>query len=731
MTTVLQAQISHGGRPLSFAVTKSAGTDFFTEMPPFDMEEQLRLDSLNESDLRSGYHFAYKFMTDFTPDNSGIRFTLPDGTRVWRLGIRSAGAYSINVLFSEYNLPEGAQLFLYNSDQTHILGSFNHLNNSELGILPVSPVQGDELIIEYQEPANAAFPGRLRVGEVNHDYRGLKQYEPKGDNPFLWCMKPLICLQGETDKYDEIARSVVLIVINGETACTGTLINNTENDGKPYILTASHCLNDQFSVKNPDYEQVAGNIVTFFNYESPLCDPIIRGTEEMSMASAIFKATNESTDMALMELREIPPVYYQPYYAGWNAKDQGKAPYVGIHHPAASVKRINTTDNVILSTFNTTGTNFIKEGHWHVKTWTEGATAGGSSGSPLFDDNNRVIGGLSGGESSCSKPFDDFYFALSKNWDLSPDANKQLKTWLDPFNRNKDRLCDGLDPYATTPAIRLSNIGETGKTSRVETTMLPSTEKEPAFGNNSLDMTEFAEVYKITGNARLFGAYIVNPSINNSGNIEVEITVYSGSGKPETLLHTEPFQPKYITFNKKEDDFMQPNKPMNRDQESFVTFSEPVDVSGTFFIGYKIKSATGDASFSAFNLPKGETAKNTTWINRDGQWIEATAHPATPMSTSLFIDPVVQYNTASSNSPVEMLQPVRIFAGSSPQTAHILLPEDIREAQYAIITANGRTLQNGTVFSGENTIRVTSATTGIYLIRITYNNKSFTQKILF
>lgn len=729
MTTVLQAQISHGGRPLSFAVTKSAGTDFFTEMPPFDMEEQLRIDSLNESDLRSGYHFAYKFMTDFTPDNSGTRFTLPDGTRVWRLGIRSAGAYSINVLFSEYNLPEGAQLFLYNSDQTHILGSFNHLNNSELGILPVSPVQGDELIIEYQEPANAAFPGRLRVGEVNHDYRGLKAKEPGLDHPRIWCMPALSCMQLATDKYNNVGRSVVLIIIDGETACTGTLINNTENDGKPYLLTASHCLNKQFEVKDPDYEQVAGKIVTFFNYESPLCDPVIRGTEEMSMASTIFRATNESTDMALLELPETPPVYYRPYYAGWNAKDQGTAPYASIHHPQVSVKRVSLSDKVVLGTYP--NSLFGESGHWQIEEWTVGCTEGGSSGSSLFDDNNRIIGALSGGRSSCTRPYNDFYYTLFRSWDLFPDADKQLKRWLDPFNRNKDRLCDGLDPYATTPAIRLSNIGETGKTSRVETTMLPSTEKEPAFGNNSLDMTEFAEVYKITGNARLFGAYIVNPSISNSGNTEVEITVYSGSGKPETLLHAEPFQPKYITFNKKEDDFMQPNKPMNRDQESFVTFSEPVDVSGTFFIGYKIKSATGDASFSAFNLPKGETAKNTTWINRDGQWIEATAHPATPMSTSLFIDPVVQCNTASSNSPVEMLQPVRIFAGSSPQTAHILLPEDIREAQYAIITANGRTLQNGTVFSGENTIRVTSATTGIYLIRITYNNKSFTQKILF
>ena len=147
----------------------------------------------------------------------------------------------------------------------------NHLNNSELGILPVSPVQGDELVIEYQEPANVQFHGKLKVGEVNHDYRNIRGYEPQEySRTYLGCIKTLACLQESTDKYNEIGRSVVLLIINGTDFCTGTLINNTSNDGTPYLLTASHCLNKQFSIENPDYEMIAGNIVTYFNYESPL-----------------------------------------------------------------------------------------------------------------------------------------------------------------------------------------------------------------------------------------------------------------------------------------------------------------------------------------------------------------------------------------------------------------------------------------------------------------------------
>ena len=123
----LKAQVSHGGRPLPLSLMRSTNGQMFKEMPPFDVQEELRIDSLNESDLRSGFRFAYKFITDYNRYNSGVTFTGPDGTRVWRLGIYSPGALSINVLFTEYELPEGAQLFLYNEDQTQILLSLIHI----------------------------------------------------------------------------------------------------------------------------------------------------------------------------------------------------------------------------------------------------------------------------------------------------------------------------------------------------------------------------------------------------------------------------------------------------------------------------------------------------------------------------------------------------------------------------------------------------------------------------
>ena len=270
MTLPLVAQVSHGGRPLPLSALRSAESDWLVEMPAFDLAEQLRIDSLEATDLRNGFRFAYKFLTDYRPDNAGRWFTLPDGTRVWRFGIRSRGACSLNLLFTEYELPEGAQLFLYNADQTQVLGAFSHLNKSEKAVRPTALIEGESVIVEYQEPAQAAFHGQLAIGEVNHGYRSLQSGEPGSPWSSLSCIPSPLCYADSLGVGNPIQRSVVLLVINGNLFCTGALVNNSDQDGTPYLLTASHCLNDNFRLENHDYAEVAGTIDTCFQYERPL-----------------------------------------------------------------------------------------------------------------------------------------------------------------------------------------------------------------------------------------------------------------------------------------------------------------------------------------------------------------------------------------------------------------------------------------------------------------------------
>lgn len=732
LATGLEAQVSHGGRPLPLTLTRSSDGRLYKEMPSFDVTEELRIDSLTGSDLRSGFRFAYKFMTDYTPNNSGVTFTQADGTRVWRLGIYSPGALSLNVLFTEYEVPEGAQLFLYNADQSQVLGSFNHLNNSELNLLPVAPVLGDRLIVEYQEPSGAPFRGRLTVGEVNHAYRSFRAMEPGDDVFSISYIPPLACYQDSSADYERWGRSVVLLIIDGSVGCTATLVNNTENDGKPYLLTASHCLNNQFKIQNPDYEKIAGRIVCFFNYESPFCKPILRGTEEMTTASATYKAGDERGDMALMELLEVPPVYYRPYYAGWNAQEAaGLSPYVCIQHPQYSVKRVSVTNGALsLGRMSSPNMIFYEELHWFVSKWDTGYTAAGSSGAPLFNARGEIIGALSGGGSTYVRPNDDYFFRLSKTWDAKDDPSTQLKHWLNPKDDGK-KNCIGLDPYASSPAIRLSNVRSSGNQQQAECTLYPGSSKAPLFGNNPANISEFAEAYQAMGEATLYGAYIVTPPAGlNYKDMQVEVTVYSGDTSPYTLIYKETFRPTYRSFLEKEE-FVEYPKSLNRAQESYVNFSSPVLVNGTFYIGYKIKNMPANTYFAAYNLPKGKSSKNTAWVLDRGGWIQASAYGPAGFSTSLFIDPVIQYRTHVDNEPIDIQESIQVFQGSERGVVYVSLPEGKEKATYTLISPQGKAVRAGTIQGGRATISFPDVTPGLYFMKINLDNINYTQKLIF
>ena len=159
----LFAQLSHGGIPSFYSSFLRSSDDLFVEMPAFNPDDLRKEDELNTSEPFRSFRFAQKFHTHLERGKSGLNFTLPDGTKVWQVGIRSQDAYSINVLFSEYHIPEGGKLFLYNLEKTHVLGSFTSDNNSENGLLPVSPIKGDAIIIDPWLGARKCIPSTSRT----------------------------------------------------------------------------------------------------------------------------------------------------------------------------------------------------------------------------------------------------------------------------------------------------------------------------------------------------------------------------------------------------------------------------------------------------------------------------------------------------------------------------------------------------------------------------------------
>lgn len=643
----LHAQVPHGtSRPLPIGAEQSSrlrsAVDFFVEMPSLDTDSARYIDDLPGNRV-GGLRFAHTFFTNLSPENSGIVFNTVDGSKMWKVGIRSNGAFTLNVLFSEFLLPEGATLFLYNPDRSVVLGPFTRENRPNGGEFPVAPVEGDELIVEYQEPTNAAFSGKLRITEVNHDYRGLFRTTPRFNSLNMPCLPDVSC----NAALDTITRSVCLLIINGSTYCTGTLLNNTAKDGKPYLITASHCLKN-----NAD---LGSRIVAFLNYESPRCDKRIRGSEEFSVSGSICRALSNEVDFALVELLEMPPSDYRPWLAGWSLSNEptNDKPFTSIHHPNGDTKKYCVEEDAMVKADWTTPTDGIAAGnHWYIQQWESGHTWGGSSGGGIFDKDLRFRGGLSGGGSGgatgCSTYTEgDYFYRFDRAWSQFPDFSKQLKHWLDPLTPDNVAstvvTLDGMNPYMGNPAERISNLQ---KTDTLEKVSITGGWGSP-FGHNSLQTTFFAEHFNVADSSMVLGTYLVAVKGTNLTNKPVYVIVYAGGETPGDVLGKALLNPNYTDYVSSS--FVTKTKAYFANRENFVRFSKPVSVGKEFFIGYEINypiTAVED-SFYLYGAVRNRDL-NTAFFKRNGSWYPYTLHPTNPLNTSLWIEPVVAGDTTYS-----------------------------------------------------------------------------------
>lgn len=431
----LTAQISLGGAPRSFSKSVKSFVPTMT-MPAVDVASLLREDSL-DTEKGVPFRFGFGLDVDYSPNNSGTWDTLSDGGRIWRLTIVSQGAYSINLLYSMYKLPEGADLYIYSAERSMVLGAFTARNNKEHGQFATGLVKGDAVTLEYYEPATAAFPGEVAISRVVHGYRNLFNYDLAKDvlgyGGSGTCNNNVNCPEGmpwQTDK-----RAVAMVLTGGGSRiCSGSMINNVRQDRTPYFLTANHCLGGE------------ATWIIMFNYESPTCvnqnGPVymtVQGTTRLSNYS--------TSDFGLLQLTEAPPDSYRVVFAGWNNINDASDSAVGIHHPEGDIKKITfdfgayTSTDYLGTVVNPTAS------HWRITDWEDGTTEPGSSGSPLFDKHHHIIGQLHGGYASCSSITSDYYGKFAMSWNGGGTNSTRLKNWLDPDNTGALTL-NAFDPYA-------------------------------------------------------------------------------------------------------------------------------------------------------------------------------------------------------------------------------------------------------------------------------------------
>jgi lysyl endopeptidase len=439
----INSQISYGGTPKSFdEYLKSADEVPIYLLPPVDGDALNMEDTENDLEYQCASRIARGIQVDISPDRDGIWEMLPGNDRLWRIRIISKGAKAIHVLFDQFLLPPGAELFIYNKDRSQTLGSFGWDNNNNSGILAVAPVRGEEITIEYFEPGNVPFKGLLHIKSIGHNYKDNGLTSTTGFRDSEVCNKDINCDLGADWQLQK--RSVCMIVFqvqNGDWyLCSGALINNARNDGTPYVLTANHCIPTFYEAQTAIY---------YFNYESPVCNGP-DGDLTQTVSGSVIKATTYQLDFCLTQLNSAPPLSYRPYYSGWDITTAAPSKSVCIHHPVGDVKKI-----AIFNDWAVTGDfvylyDYDDSTHWYIDDWDYGITQGGSSGSPLYNPDHRIVGDLTGGSTSGNCTASDAYFAkISHSWaDYTTLARVNLKAWLDP-DQTGITFLDGYDPEST------------------------------------------------------------------------------------------------------------------------------------------------------------------------------------------------------------------------------------------------------------------------------------------
>ena len=427
--TICLAQVSTPSTPKSFYIDENIPLSTVT-LPSFDVDQFLIED---DNEMRSGdtkpYRFANPISVNLNMNNAGIWTELEDGSMVWMLEIESVGAFSLNIIYDIFDIPDGAEFFVYSDDMEMVLGAFTSFNHKPHGGFSTAPVKGDKIILEYNQPSNASFDGNISISTIAHDYRNVFFNEERGYGDSGSCNNNVACSVGD-DWRDEIRSVAMILTSGGSRLCTGSLINNATQDLSPYFLTANHCLGGNNSW------------IFMFNYESPQCSNQ-NGPTNMTVSGSSLLASSSTSDVALLLLNETPPQDYNVHYAGWDVSGSTPSIPVGIHHPSGDIKKISFDYDNASNSGN----------YWDVDSWDDGTTEPGSSGSPLFDgQTHRIIGQLYGGVASCTNFGYDTYGKTSVSWNLG------LSDYLDPNNTGLSYI-DGIDAIdLPDPELSLSNI---------------------------------------------------------------------------------------------------------------------------------------------------------------------------------------------------------------------------------------------------------------------------------
>jgi hypothetical protein len=306
--------------------------------------------------------------------------SVANGWRIWLVSVTSPGAEGIRVHLENIKLPDGARLVAYAPAKPQAGPAITAQTLRSATEAWAETILGERLVVECQLPPQADPSAvSFTITEISQIYLSLATALGTRSP----CENDVTCYAAWATAASGVAR-IEFIDSGSAYLCTGCLLTTVPATYVPYFLTANHC------VTTPT---IASTLELWWFYQSSNCNGPAPALDSVphTAGGADYLAGSSENDFTFLHLRMAPPA--GAAFLGWSTANPASATTLtGIHHPGGDIKKISFG-----------GQNSLDLDFRYVR-WSSGVTEPGSSGSPLFNASQQVLGQLWGGSSACDNP---------------------------------------------------------------------------------------------------------------------------------------------------------------------------------------------------------------------------------------------------------------------------------------------------------------------------------------